>query len=140
MPGRVTVVRFRCFTCGKLFDTFEQAKGCEGQTDKQPYASKEDGVRWKESGFSGDDHLIFEAPVTELRWQVSVNRYGQPHARLFIMASGGGPQGMEADLPVLESDSDEKISAAARSWAESIIEAGDLMRRILMPSAEEEGA
>jgi hypothetical protein len=92
---------------------------------------------WKESGFSGDSYLIFDAPVTELRWQVSVNRYGKPRAQLFIMGRGGGPQGAEADLPVPEPAPDEVLASAAKAWAESVIEDGSLIRGLLLPPGPE---
>lgn len=96
-------------------------------------------LAWNESGFSGDDHLIYETPVTNLRWQVSVNRYGHPTARLFIMASGGGPQVLEARLlSVSEADSDAEIATAAREWAESVIADGSAIRQVLFPPASED--
>ncbi len=96
-------------------------------------------TQWQESGFSGDGYLIFDTPVSECQWQVSVNRYGPPTARLFFMsdAASGGPLVLEARLAVLESDSDATIAAAARAWAESVIKDGTALRRLLFPPAEQ---
>jgi hypothetical protein len=93
-----------------------------------------EGVAWSESGFSGDEYLIFETPETSLRWQVSVNRYGSSKASLFFMASGGGLCVCEKQhLAVAESEPDEVIAAAAREWAESLIADGSAIRLALFP-------
>lgn len=87
---------------------------------------------WRETSFSGDDYLSYETPA-EFRWQVSVNRYGTPRARLYLMASGGGPCVAETELP--ETNSDGQLKRDSTAWARDLIESGDVTRRILLPPA-----
>lgn len=92
---------------------------------------------WKESGFSGDEYFIFERPAG-FRWDVSVNRYGAPTARLFALSlNGGGPQVLMASLDLPESGPDVDLRAAAKAWADGVIESGAAERALFFGPSEE---
>lgn len=93
---------------------------------------------WEEDEFSGDEYLSYRTPV-KAEWLVSVNRYGQPKARLFFMGDAGGPMVLETKLDLTESASNEELAAAAQAWATSVVEDGTALRMLMFPpmSAEE---
>lgn len=100
---------------------------------------------WTETWFSGDETLSFDTPVTDLRWEVSVNRYGSTFtAKLFLMGDGGGPLVTTQVLDVAADTPDADLAAAARAWAaETIANPMTLIFRTLLrpqPESEEPAA
>lgn len=70
------------------------------------------------------NYLDFERPAPdERRWSVSVSRYGSFRASLALMsAEGGGPVIETADLGPNDTWTDDALGAAARVWADDVIE------------------
>lgn len=73
--------------------------------------------------FSGTEHLVYSRPAGA-RWEVSVNRYGPPVARMFLVFDGGGVCISEVPLQGGVQGDDDLIKAL-QIWGDTMIASGE---------------
>lgn len=97
-------------------------------------------TNWTETGFSGNMFLNFQNQTTDGRWNVTINRYGPPVARLWFILGGAGALiaehpmkwrlTAEQDLGTENMPDDERWQQA-REWADQLIASGVAAQRVI---------